>query len=207
MKTILFQGDSITDASRNKNSGENMGSGYPAIVSAKLSYENPGEYEFVNRGVSGNKILQILARMKEDIINIKPDVMSILVGVNDVRHEIGFAMGTNAELYERAYNFLIDEIRRELPEIKIMIFEPYVCLGDATKETFKELHEGVLLRAAVAKRVAEKNGLKFVPLQKLIDDAEKKYPNQKWLMDGIHPAPAGHEIIAREWIKAYNEIK
>lgn len=207
MKRVLFQGDSITDAIRSRDSDEYRGSGYATLVSARLSCDNPGEFEFINRGVSGDKILQILARIKADIINLKPDIMSILVGVNDVWHGLARNEGTDAELYEHSYNFLIDEVQRALPNTKIMILEPYVCRGEATADNFEEFHREVLSRAAAAKRVAEKHGLKFVPLQKVFDDAEKKYPSQKWLIDGVHPAAAGHELIAREWISAYNEIK
>ena len=88
MKTILFQGDSITDAGRARDNDANRGVGYPHLVSARLGCDNPTEFNFINRGISGNRIVDLYARIKADIINLKPDVMSILIGVNDVWHEI-----------------------------------------------------------------------------------------------------------------------
>ena len=93
MKTILFQGDSITDAGRARDNNSNRGLGYPHLVSARLGMDNPTEYNFINRGISGNRIVDLYARIKADIINLKPDVMSILIGVNDVWHEIAASNG------------------------------------------------------------------------------------------------------------------
>ncbi|MBQ9920892.1 MAG: lysophospholipase, partial [Clostridia bacterium] len=84
---ILFQGDSITDAGRARDNDINLGTGYPMLVKATLGFEEPGKYEFFNRGISGNRVVDLYARIKNDIINLKPDVMSILIGVNDVWHE------------------------------------------------------------------------------------------------------------------------
>ena len=86
---ILFQGDSITDAGRSRDNDQYIGTGYPLLVKSELGYKFPGKYEFINRGISGNRIVDLYARIKADIINIKPDVMSILIGVNDVWHEFG----------------------------------------------------------------------------------------------------------------------
>jgi len=94
MKKILFQGDSITDFGREKNDvqGDWLGHGYAAMVSGALGYKYPNEFEFINRGISGNRIIDVLARVKNDIINLAPDYMSILIGVNDVWHEISKKM-------------------------------------------------------------------------------------------------------------------
>ena len=85
-KLILFQGDSITDAGRNRENDAGTGTGYPTFVKGELGLSNPGEYEFINRGISGNRIVDLYARIKADIINLKPDYMSILIGVYDVWH-------------------------------------------------------------------------------------------------------------------------
>ena len=96
MKIVLFQGDSITDAGRTKDD-TNMGRGYAALVTAALGYECPGEYEFINRGINGNRVTDLYARIKRDIINLRPDVMSILIGVNDVWHEYDFGGGNGVD--------------------------------------------------------------------------------------------------------------
>ena len=117
MKKILFQGDSITDCHRTKLPMENMGAGYPLLVQAKLGFENPGKYEFVNRGISGNRIVDIYARIKADIINLAPDYMSLLIGVNDVWHDFDFQNGVSADKYEKLYCMLIEEIREALRKV------------------------------------------------------------------------------------------
>lgn len=99
MKKILFQGDSITDAGRSREDLTNLGKGYPLFVAGALGMDEPGEYEFVNRGISGNRIVDIYARIKMDIINLKPDVMSLLIGVNDVWHEVSSQNGVDGDKY------------------------------------------------------------------------------------------------------------
>ena len=202
---ILFQGDSITDASRNRNADGARGHGYATLVSAKLSFENPNEYEFVNRGISGNRVTDLLARIQCDMINLKPDVMSILIGVNDVWHEINYQNGVNTELFEVVYNLLIAELKSALPNLRIIILEPFVLKGSATEENWEAFDKGVADKAAAAKRVAEKNGLEFIPLQGKFDEAATKAPASYWLGDGVHPTAAGHELITREWIKVFEK--
>ena len=121
MKTILFQGDSITDCGWDRKDPLSLGIGYARLVAAELGFENPSEYTFYNRGISGNRIVDVYARMKADITNLKPDYMSILIGVNDVWHEIAHQNGVAAEKFEKIYDMLIAEILEVLPNIKIMI--------------------------------------------------------------------------------------
>lgn len=200
---VLFQGDSITDASRSRETDNNPGLGYPNLIKSQLMFEYPGEYEFFNRGISGNRITDLIARMKIDMINLKPDVMSILIGVNDVWHEISEANGVRADLYEDMYNLLIAELKSALPDLRIMIMEPFVLEGPATTENWDVFNTEVKLRAEAARRVAEKNGLEFIPLQDKLDEACKMMPVEYWLRDGVHPTSAGHELIAREWLKTF----
>ena len=103
-KVILFQGDSITDCGRDRNVSESIGTGYPRLTAAKLGFENPGEYTFYNRGISGNRIVDLYARIKLDIINLKPDYMSILIGVNDVWHEVMRKNGVDTKKFEKIYS-------------------------------------------------------------------------------------------------------
>ena len=135
MKTILFQGDSITDCGRSKQGGIRMGEGYAMLVKTYLAFENPNEYEFYNRGISGNRIVDVYARIKSDIINLKPDYMSLLIGVNDVWHEIEAQNGVDADKFEKIYCMLIEEIKAALPDIKLMILEPFCLRGPATDNT------------------------------------------------------------------------
>ncbi len=206
MKKILFQGDSITDAARSREDEAHMGIGYPRLVSAELGLDNPGEYEFINRGISGNRIVDVYARIKSDIINLDPDVMSILIGINDVWHEVGHKNGVSAEKFFKIYSMLIEEIKEALPEIKIMILEPFVLKGSATEEEWEYFKIETLKRGEMAKKIAEKYNLKYIPLQDKFNEAEKLAPAEYWLADGVHPTYSGHELIKREWIKAYKEL-
>ena len=207
MKRILFQGDSITDAGRNREDDSNKGVGYPTVVAAKLGYEYPGEYEFLNRGISGNRVVDLLARIKVDMINLKPDYMSILIGINDVWHEVGCQNGISAEKYEELYNILIRDLLEALPDLKIMILEPFVLDAAATGEHWEYFHTETIKRAEAAKRIAEKYNLPFIPLQNRFDEACKLAPASYWLRDGVHPTSAGHELIARAWIETIETIK
>lgn len=206
MKKILFQGDSITDAGRSRDNDIYKGNGYPTLVSATLGLDKIGEYEFINRGISGNRVVDLLARVKCDIINLAPDYMSILIGINDVWHEAALQNGICQERYENLYNMLIEEVKEALPDIKIMILEPFVLKASATEEKWDYFRSEAEKRAESAKRVAEKNGLVFIPLMKLFDEAATKAPAEYWLYDGVHPTAAGHEIIKREWLKGFEKL-
>ena len=204
---ILFQGDSITDAERSRECDEYVGTGYPLLVKSRLGFEEPNDYEFVNRGISGNRIVDLYARIKADIINVKPDVMSILIGVNDVWHELDDnPNGVDADKFFKIYSMLIEEVKAALPDIKIMIFEPYVLKGTSTEAKWDYFDKEVKLRAEMAKKVAEKFDLPFVPLQAGFDELSKKAPCGHWAGDGVHPQPAGHQFIAEEWIKAFKAM-
>lgn len=206
MKTILFQGDSITDAGRDKANDVHLGFGYATLVKGTIGLDFPNKYTFINRGISGNRIVDVYARIKNDILNLKPDIMSILIGVNDVWHEINHQNGVDAEKFFKIYDMLIEEIKKELPDIKIMILEPFVLKASATEENWDLFKSEVKLRAEKAKEIAKKHNLKFIPLQEKLGEAAKNAPNDYWLIDGVHPSACGHEIIKREWVKAFNEM-
>ena len=231
MKTILFQGDSITDCGRiREERGNNVigyalkiwdkcrkatdfGDGYPAMVKAELQNTAPGQYNFYNRGVGGDRILEVYARIVKDIINLKPDYMSLLIGVNDVWQGIDWKNATGVARYEKVYDIFLTELKEELPDLKIIIFEPFVLEGTATSNNEKQpdkyriFRSGVEEMAAIAKKLAEKHGIKFVELQSMFDKAAETIPAKDLLADGVHPTAKGHELIKNEWIKAFNEIK
>lgn len=212
-KRILFQGDSITDCGRNRDDITSTGVGYPLMVKGELGFAFPGEYEFINMGISGNRIVDVYARIKRDLINLKPDYMSLLIGVNDVWHELGGRHdGVAAEKFEKVYDMLIGEIKAALPDLKIMILEPFVLEGTATCATETEpdrwdnFRSEVPLRAAAAKRIADKYGLVYIPLQEKLDEACKLAPADYWLRDGVHPTAMGHRMITNEWLKAFETL-
>ena len=226
-KTILFQGDSITDCGRTRELPGNiiemlymktkyvlsgateLGSGYPALVAKALGKDG---YTFINRGVSGDRILDVYARIIRDIINVKPDVMSILIGVNDVWHDFDWNNGTGLKRFERMFNILFEELTEELPDTKFIILGAFALEGSATEnrpdqpDRYRLFRENVAKVAAIEKDVADKYGIKFVDLGKILDEEAKVYTAKALSGDGVHPSDKGHEIIKREWLKAYNEL-
>lgn len=204
---ILFQGDSITDAGRSRENDTNIGTGYPLLVKAALGLENPGKFEFVNRGVSGNRVVDVYARIKRDIININPDVMSILIGVNDVWHDFSDSPnGVDSQKFYKIYDMLISEIKTALPQIKIMIMEPFVLRGTATEDKLEAFAAEVRKRADMAKKISEKYNLPYIKLQEGFDALAKEADESYWLVDGVHPTPMGHEYIKNQWIKKFVEL-
>ena len=191
----------------------NPGRGYATLIKSELEFEFPNQYSIYNRGVSGDRVIDIYARIKLHIINFKPDILSILVGVNDVSHEVLHHSGIDADKYFKLYSMMIEEIKEALPDVKIMILEPFVLEGPATKATeeeperWKYYNTEVRKRAQKAKEVAEKYNLAFVPLQDKFDEATKLAPNEYWIRDGVHPTTAGYELIKREWLKCFYALE
>ncbi|MBQ4518794.1 MAG: SGNH/GDSL hydrolase family protein [Clostridia bacterium] len=204
---ILFQGDSITDMHRSRENDEIFGIGYALLVKAALGLEAPGEYKFINRGNAGNRIDDLYSRIKKDIINHRPDVMSILIGVNDVWHDFyDEPNGVSAERYYKIYDILIEEVKSALPNIKIMIMEPFILKASATEDNWECFKEELIKRARMAKKIAEKYDLPFIELQEGFDRLAKIMPANYWLEDGVHPTAAGHEYIKNQWIKTFKTI-
>ena len=133
MKRIVCQGDSITDAGRFRENLYSLGEGYPQLVAAKLSFKCPGKFEFINKGVSGDKSTQLYVRCKEEIINLAPDYLSILIGVNDIWHELAVGGGVSVKRYSQLLSMLIEDVQEALPETKIALLEPFVLKGPATE--------------------------------------------------------------------------
>ncbi len=212
-KRILFQGDSITDCNRRLDDLYNLGTGYATLVAGSLGAEEPYEYEFINRGIGGNRIVDLYARIKADFINLKPDYASIYIGVNDVWHEIEHNNGVDTPKFEKIYSMMLEEIVAALPNLRLMLIAPFVVEGPCTCNTGEipnrlELFErGVAEKAAATKRVAERFSLPCIELQPMFDKVFKNAPENHWTRDGVHPTPAGHELIKRAWLEAFEKMK
>ena len=196
---ILFMGDSITDAGRNGA----MGQGYPLLVNARLNVLYPGKLKFINNGISGNRIVDLYARIICDVWNLEPDVLSVLIGINDVWHEIGNKNGVDAVRFERMLSMFCEDTHDRLPDIRIILMEPFVFKAAATEGNWAYFDSETKLRAEAVKRIAEKYNLIFLPLQNMFDKACEIAPAAFWLHDGVHPSPAGHQLIADKWIETF----
>lgn len=212
-KRILFFGDSITDCDRNRNDFYDMGNGYANMVKATLGLENPGEYEFINRGIGGDRIVDLYARNKIDFTNLKPDYASIYVGINDTGYEIAFQNGVDTEKFEKIYTMMIDEIKEACHEIKLIIITPFflesknTCNTEQCPDRLEKFKADVPTKVAAAKRIAQKYNLPVIELQPVFDELLKKAPADYWTQDGVHPTACGHEMIKRLWLEVFNKIK
>jgi lysophospholipase L1-like esterase len=201
-RRILFQGDSITDCGRNRdevnsNVAGGLGTGYPLLISAELLKMHPDrELQFLNRGVSGNRVPDLVDRWATDTLALKPDVLSILIGVNDLWHKLMRGTPGTVEEYERGYSSLLERTLRELPSVRLVVLEPFVLrTGAVDARWFPEFDQ----RRAAAYRVAHAAKATFIPLQEMFDRLCRKAPPQFWAADGVHPTPAGHAAIADLW--------
>jgi lysophospholipase L1-like esterase len=200
---ILFQGDSITDGDRDTGAGTEpntaagLGTGYPLLLAAALLESYPGRHlEFFNRGVSGNKVPDLLARWQADAIALRPHLISILIGVNDFWHKRTHGYTGTVADFEQQYLALLDETRRALPAVRLVVMEPFVLQTGAVDTTwFPEFDE----RRAVVARVAKRAGAVFVPLQARLSAAAEGVGYSYWVSDGVHPTPAGHALIGNSW--------
>lgn len=206
MKFVFF-GDSITDAGRNRENDfctNSYGFGFVRDITSILLYDNPKENVIYNRGVSGERILDLYARVKKDVWNLKPDVLTILEGVNDIWAEVDSQNGVELEMFKKFYEMLISETIKRLPNIKIIVMEPYALKGGATEEKWDEFSQ-VTEYAKVVKSIAQKYNLIFIPLQKDIEKAVEENGVKFYFGDGVHPNLAGARIIANKWIDCYEK--
>lgn len=206
---ILFQGDSITDVSRCREVEDRpncgLGGGYANMTAAELLAKEPQRnWQIYNRGISGNRVVDLYARWKKDALNIRPDILSILIGVNDTWHEIDQQNGVEVPRYDQFFRMLMDWTRTELPETKIILMEPFVLVTGAVTEDWLE---DINARRQVVKKISEDYGTIFLPTQSIFDKAEKLAPANYWLSDGVHPTLAGHRLIADAWLNATAAIR
>ncbi len=199
---ILFQGDSITDAGRDRRGGaannwRGLGRGYALLAGAGLLASYGGHnLQVYNRGISGNKVPDLAARWQRDAIDLKPAVLSILIGVNDIWHKLNGRYDGTVEDYETGYRALLKQTREALPNTRIVICEPFVLrCGAINEKWFPEFDQ----RRGVAKQMADEFNLTFVPFQAMFDTATKQAPPNHWAGDGVHPTLAGHALMARTW--------
>ncbi|MGE5448716.1 MAG: SGNH/GDSL hydrolase family protein [Bacteroidales bacterium] len=202
---ILFQGDSITDGNRGRNADPNhiMGHGYQFSVASRWGAEYPEkDFHFFNRAISGNKVIDLAARWQADTLDLKPDILSILVGVNDSTSVLfDWKPVVPVEEYEKVYRQLLDQAKTALPEIMFVLCEPFILPVGNVKDNWDRYRADIAKRQAVVRKLAQEYDAIFVPFQEVFDKAIKKAPASYWIWDGVHPTVAGHELMAREWIR------
>jgi len=208
---ILFQGDSITDCGRERQYSDDLGRGYPFFVDAYIKAFHPElTLEILNRGIGGNRTCDLLARLDEDCIDLKPkpDVVSFYIGVNEVIWRNKHNEPTSDKRFEQNYREILNRTVDALHPRLIMI-EPFIFLREAkiglngnpvpaiTESWIEELKN----KAAIVKKLADEFDAEFLPLWSVFRDLCERREATYWAGDGIHPSPQGHVIIAKEWMK------
>jgi lysophospholipase L1-like esterase len=204
---ILFQGDSITDAGRQRdktgNTNEALGNGYCLQAAAQLLLNHANKkLTIYNRGVSGNKVFEMAARWEEDCLQLKPAVLSILVGVNDFWHKHDGKYNGTIEKYKKDYVDLLTRTKDRLPDVQLIIGEPYAVSGVKAVDDswFPEFNA----YRAVAREVADQFGAVFIPYQHIFDEALKIAPGSYWTRDGVHAGLPGAALMAKAWLEKAN---
>ena len=203
--TILFQGDSITDGGRDKknqiaNQQKALGAGYAWMAASHLLIKNPQlNLTIHNRGISGNKVHQLANRWDKDCLDLKPDILSIMIGVNDIWHGLNGKYEGTVKTYEDDFLNLMERTRKALPKTQFVICEPFVLrCGAVNDKWFPEFDR---YRAA-ARKVADQNNATFVPFQSMFDEAVQYAPPKHWAGDGVHPSSHGASLMAHFWTQS-----
>ena len=195
MKTvkIVFQGDSITDAGRDRDDVHNLGGGYPLYAASAIREQNPEiDFEFINKGISGNRTCQLFDRLYADTIAFKPDVVSILIGINDIWHRYGpgVVLTTDAQI-ELNYRCILERIKKET-NAKIVILAPFV-LDAPDKDNLREDLKTVL---PFVRKLADEYADAYIPLDTIFEEALKTQPTALYYSnDGVHPNQNGSKFI------------
>ncbi len=193
---ILFQGDSITDGNRGRDADPNhiLGHGYVFIIAARQGAAFPErKLDFMNRGVSGNTVLDLEKRWQKDTLDLKPDILSLLIGVNDNGRNVPF------DQYEQVYDKLLADARAASPMLKLVLCEPFLAPSD-------KANEGIRKRQEIVARLAQKYGAALVHFQRVFDEAVKRAPASYWIWDSVHPTYRGHQLMADEWERVVREF-
>lgn len=202
---ILLQGDSITDSGRTKtatepNSARALGNGYALGVASNLLLKYPDkDLKFFNKGISGNKVHQLAERWQADCIDIKPNILSIHIGVNDFWHTLTSGYKGTLQTYVDDYRKLLDSTLRLLPGVKLIICEPFAVLG--VRSVDKNWYPTFDLFRQAAQSLAIQYDAPFVPYQAAFDKAIKLAPPVYWTNDGVHPSAAGAALMAQTWLE------
>jgi lysophospholipase L1-like esterase len=201
---VLFQGDSITDWNRDKtkihsNDPAGLSYGYAFLATTKLLCDHPDKnLRMLNRGISGNKVYQLSDRWAEDCLDIKPNVLSILIGVNDFWHTLTAGYKGTLEIYQNDYKKLLDRTKQALPNVKLIIGEPFAIRGPKVDDKWYPVFDGY---RQAARDLAAQYDAALIPYQAIFDKALESAPGSYWTGDGVHPTIAGTELMAEAWME------
>lgn len=201
---ILFQGNSITDAGRSRslfqaNTREALGEGYARMVALDLLDRYPDRsLQCYNRGVSGDTLADLSRRWERDTLPLLPDVLSILIGVNDLWQALSTGSGMNHADFRSRFRSLLSETRKSLPDARLVLCQPFTLPVGLIPSAWQE-ETGRLAASTI--RLAEEYDAVLVPFQEMLVEAAADHPPASLLHDGVHPTPAGHRLLADCWLE------
>ena len=195
---VLLQGDSITDAGRSRTNDEDLGRGYAGMVAAWVSAAWPQRgVRFVNRGISGNRAVDLRARWQTDCLDLRPDLVSIMIGINDTWRRYDSHDPTSADAFETSYRSILTDVREKL-DAQIVLCEPFLLPVPPDRRAWRvDLDPKI----AVVRELAREYAATLVPLDGVFAQASTRREPAFWAPDGVHPTPAGHALIAQAWLR------
>jgi lysophospholipase L1-like esterase len=202
-EVVVFQGDSITDGGRWRTGSDFnhiMGQDYAYMLAGKIGAQYPErDLTFLNRGISGDRVLDLAARWQSDVIDLRPSLLSILVGINDT-----LAAGPKAESveeFDRTYDRLLSQTLSALPGIRIVLGDPFLLPVAKHAANYAAELEQVKERQRVVHKLAAKYHLPEISYQDVFDGACRRAPADHWSWDGVHPTYAGHWLMMQAWLQ------
>ena len=204
--TLLFQGDSITDMKWGRNQADRnhyLGHSYVYLIASRLMMDMPdANLTFLNRGISGNTVGDLKSRWTKDSLDLDPDVLSILVGVNDVGRAVRANSKVDLVRFETDYRSILTQSRERNPDLKIILLEPFVLSVTHVRDAWDAWRGQTDRIRPIVESLAEGFEAIFLNTQDLFDHAAMRTDPSHWIWDGVHPLPQGHELIARHWVEA-----
>ena len=198
---ILFTGDSITDCGSSLSEDINfLGHGYPIFIASLLGISHPElELTFVNTGISGNRVSDLAGRWQRDVLNHKPDILSVLIGINDAAQRYNGSLSISAMEFSDIYRDLLRQTRRELPDTQIVLMEPFLL---PLRTELVRWRDELDPKIRAVRELAAEFSCTLIPLDGIFAAAACRREMSFWTKDGVHPTATGHALIADSWIKA-----
>lgn len=194
---VLFQGDSVTDCGRDRFDFDSLGNGYPYICAALFNALYPQlEVTFLNRGISGNRTKDLVDRWEEDCVDLQPDWVSILIGINDTWRRYDAADETTAQEYEANYRNILEQVRMRT-KAGLILCEPFVLPFPQDRKAWREDLDP---KIHIVRNLAVEYGAIYIPFDGMFAQAATYQDFSYWAKDGVHPTPAGHGLMARHWL-------
>lgn len=195
---VLFTGDSITDCDRKRDDAGNLGLGYAYLTGCQLlSQVGSPNLKIYNRGISGNRVYDLEARLESDLLSLKPTILSILIGINDTWRRFDSNVVSTTSDYKASYHRILSAVKKDLPDTQIILLEPFLL---PYPEDRKAWREDLDPKITAARELAVEFGTEYIPLDGIFAEAATRAPANYWLGDGVHPTWAGHSLITDHWL-------